>query len=102
MARLVHSDYLEQASDSGLPGFILFGLFIFGNLTVIGKRLIDGSGGVAWAVWLGLLGLALQSFVEFGLYIPALAWPAFLFLGWLSGLPQGPGRIQIDSPDRTR
>ncbi len=102
MARLVHNDYLEQASDSGLPGFILFGLLIFGHLITAGKRLTDGSGGVAWAVWLGLLGWALQSFVEFGLYIPALAWPVFLFLGWLSGLPQELGRIQIDSPDRTR
>ncbi|MDB6023564.1 MAG: O-antigen polymerase, partial [Pedosphaera sp.] len=37
------------------------------------------------AVWLGVLGWALQSFVEFGLYIPALAWPAFGFMGWLLG-----------------
>jgi hypothetical protein len=38
------------------------------------------------AVWLGVLGWSLQSLVEFGLYIPALAWPAFTFLGWLLGL----------------
>jgi hypothetical protein len=34
-------------------------------------------------LWLGTLGWALQSFVEFGLYLPALAWPAFAFLGCL-------------------
>jgi hypothetical protein len=45
----------------------------------------------AFAVWLGMLGWALQGFVEFGLYIPALAWPAFVMLGWLldSGRPAG-------------
>ena len=37
------------------------------------------------AVWLGLLGWALQSFVEFVLYIPALAWTGFAFFGWLWG-----------------
>jgi hypothetical protein len=37
------------------------------------------------AVWLGVLGWALQGVIEFGLYIPALAWPAFAFLGWLLG-----------------
>ena len=29
----------------------------------------------------------LQGFVEFGLYIPALAWPAWLMLGWLLASP---------------
>jgi len=33
-----------------------------------------------------LLGWSIQGVVEFGLYIPALAWPAFLFLGWLLGV----------------
>ena len=39
------------------------------------------------AVRLGLLAWALQGFVEFGLYIPALAWPAWLMLGWLLASP---------------
>ena len=44
-----------------------------------------------FAVWLGVLGWSLQSLVEFGLYIPALAWPAFTFLGWLrQELPRRP------------
>ena len=36
-------------------------------------------------LWIGLLGWTLQSFVEFGLYIPALSWGAFFWLGWLLG-----------------
>jgi len=38
-----------------------------------------------FGVWVGVLGWALQGLVEFGLYIPALAWPAFALLGWLLG-----------------
>jgi O-antigen ligase len=83
MARLAHNDYLEQASDSGIVGFILFCLFTLGSVLVLGKCLGSCTDRVASSVWFGLVGWALQSFVEFGLYIPALAWPAFLFLGWL-------------------
>src|SRR6476620_379574 len=32
MARLAHNDYLQQASDSGVPGFILYSGFIVGAL----------------------------------------------------------------------
>lgn len=44
---------------------------------------------LVFGVWLGVLGWSLQGFAEFGLYIPALAWPAFAFLGWLLA-KQGP------------
>ena len=36
-----------------------------------------------FAVYLGVLGFCAQGFLEFGLYLPALAWPAFTLLGWL-------------------
>jgi len=91
MARLAHNDYLEQASDSGLVGLLTYGLFIAGALLWsfprAGKTLTadDSDEWLTFAVWLGALGWSLQSFVEFGLYIPALAWPAFTFLGWLLG-----------------
>ena len=99
-SRLVHNDYLEQASDSGLPGFLLYTAFIAGTLYWTRPRRIDSAatavkGGPGppgpqrdWQrvwVWLGVLGWALQGFMEFGLYVPALAWPAFAFLGWLLG-----------------
>lgn len=91
MARLTHNDYLEQACDSGWPAFVIFTAFIatvlyFGHSVVVRSPL-------HLAVWLGALGWALQSFVEFGLYIPAIAWTAFLFLGWLLG-----NRNPIDTP----
>jgi O-antigen ligase len=90
MARLVHNDYLEQASDSGVPGLLAYAVFIVcalvwsfpkaGNTPATGP-----DDWLMFSVWLGVLGWSLQSLVEFGLYIPALAWPAFTFLGWLLG-----------------
>jgi O-antigen ligase len=112
MARLTHNDYLQQASDSGVAGWLAYTVFIVGALVwgfprAGGKAHDEGgaqrsarptfggerdpgntpSSGVpdwlTFAVWLGALGWSLQSLSEFGLYIPALAWPAFTFLGWL-------------------
>jgi len=93
MARLVHNDYLEQASDSGVPGLLAYTIFIVAGLAWSFPRAEKAvtTGADDWqtfAVWLGVLGWSLQSFVEFGLYIPALAWPAFTFLGWLLGRKQ--------------
>ena len=85
MAKLTHNDYLEQASDSGLPGFILFSTFLIGSVIVLGRRVWVSSSGEEFGIWIGLFGYALQSFVEFGLYIPALSWAAFFLLGWLWG-----------------
>ena len=88
MTRLVHNNYLEQAADSGLVGFLTFCSFMFGSLAVLYRKTVAEP--VPFCVWLGLLGWVLQGFVEFGLYIPALAWPAFLFFGWLWGVgPNG-------------
>jgi len=84
MARLAHNDYLEQFSDSGLIGGISYAAWIGLLLLTLGRRvwgLKDDP--LLFAVFAGLLGWILQSLVEFGLYIPALAWPAFSMLGWL-------------------
>jgi O-antigen ligase len=90
MARLVHNDYLEQASDSGVPGLLAYALFIVTavawSFPKAGKTAATGSEDwLVFSVWLGVLGWSLQGLVEFGLYLPALAWPAFTLLGWLLG-----------------
>lgn len=90
MAKLAHNDYLEQASDSGWLAALLFSGFIGGGLVLAHRRV--GRSPLHFAVWLGLVAWALQGFVEFGLYIPAMSWSAFLLLGWL--LASEP----IDSP----
>jgi O-antigen ligase len=88
MARLTHNDYLEQASDSGLPGMVLYTALVAGVLVASVRK--GDRDWVRRAVWLGVLGWVLQSTVEFGLYIPAVAWPAFTFMGWLLGRGSNP------------
>tara|TARA_Y100000588_G_scaffold389303_1_gene491694 strand:+ start:667 stop:2106 length:1440 start_codon:yes stop_codon:yes gene_type:complete len=83
--RLTHNDYLQQASDSGWPGFALYAAFVGWAVWLLAWRRMDDP--VRMAARLGLLAWVLQGFVEFGLYIPALAWPAWLMLGWLLAEP---------------
>jgi hypothetical protein len=83
MARLAHNDFLEQASDSGWPGFAAYLTLISGTLGVLYRQ--STSNPLRFATWIGLFGWFLHGLVEFGLYIPALAWLAFTLLGWLWG-----------------
>jgi O-antigen ligase len=90
MSRLAHNDYLQQASDSGWPGFVLYGAFVLLALwktrPAQGEPAAGGTGGsLRFCVWLGVLAWALQGLIEFGLYLPSLAWCAFAWLGWLIG-----------------
>lgn len=81
MTQLCHNDYLEQATDSGLPGFVAYMAMIVGFLAYLYRYRIRGGFTLGFAVWLGLLGLCLHSIVEYHLYIPALAWPMFFLVG---------------------
>jgi O-antigen ligase len=83
MSRMTHNDYLQQGSDSGLPGLLAYCGFVV--LALLGGY-PRGTGAPDWprlAVWLGVLGWAVQSLFEFPLYIPATAWLPFALLGWL-------------------
>jgi hypothetical protein len=80
---LVHNDYLQQASDSGIPGFLTYIVFMWGALGLVTVRKVTWQSPYRFAIWLGLLGWSLQSLAEFNLYMPALAWPAFALLGWM-------------------
>lgn len=86
MARLVHNDYLEQFSDSGFPGGIAYSAWITLLLLTLWRRTWIDSSPVNFAIFLGLLGWFAQGMSEFGLYIPALAWPAFALAGSCLGM----------------
>ena len=81
MARLAHNDYLEQFSDSGIPGGIFYGAWSVLALVTIGKRVWKTGNQRMFAIFIGLLGWFVQGVGEFSLYIPALAWTAFTLLG---------------------
>jgi hypothetical protein len=83
MARLAHNDYLEQFSDSGLPGGLAYAGWIALAMAAIGKKLWRAGDPLRFAVFAGLTGWFAQGFGEFGLYVPALAWTAFTLLGCL-------------------
>jgi O-antigen ligase len=87
MAKLCHNDYLEQATDSGLFGSISYTGMVIVYFVLL-YRYSTQARPLNWlnfAVWLGVFGLWLHSFVEFHLYVPALAWPTFFLCGWLMG-----------------
>jgi hypothetical protein len=54
---------------------------------------------VTFAIFAGLLAWFLQGFIEFGLFIPALAWTAFSLAGCLLTLKPGTDGV---SAARTR
>jgi O-antigen ligase len=85
MARLAHNDYLEQFSDSGILAGLAYTAWIVLALGMVGKNLWRSRDHFAFAVFLGLLGWFIQGLGEFGLFVPALAWTAFMLLGCLIG-----------------
>ncbi len=86
MARLAHNDYLEQLSDSGIPGGAFFAAWILLALAITGRQILKISNTIHFAVFIGLLGWFIQGIGEFSLYVPALAWIAFTLLGCLLGV----------------
>lgn len=86
MARLAHNDYLEQFSDSGLPGGLLYLGWIGAWFLLVARPSWRSSDLLVLATALGVSGWLLQGFSEFGLYVPALAWTAFTLAGSLAGI----------------
>ncbi len=98
MARLAHNDYLQQASDSGFPGLIAYGVFIGGMLWYGHAGWRSDRSPLRLSIWVGLLLWSLQALMEFTLYVPAVAWTALAFAGWLLGSTDAqPGKAELPS-----
>lgn len=90
-AQLAHNNYLQMWSDSGFCAFIVFAalwlLALKDALRLIGQRRGDAG---AVAVCAALAGWVIHGLVDFDLYVPGLAIPAFMLLGILQGLKEQP------------
>ncbi len=112
MTRLVHNDYLEQFSDSGVLGGILYLVWIGSALWVSGRIALREREPVRALLWVGTAAWFIQGFVEFSLYIPGLAGLAFTFLGgltdgstplsWRSSVESTPTSTRPPSPTLSR
>ena len=89
MARLVHNDYLQQFSDSGLPGGVAYLVWVLGSLGLAWNRLRSAPSPILiTSLLLGVSAWFAQGLSEFSLYVPPLAWTAFTLLGIALGVPR--------------
>ena len=68
-----HNDYLEILASGGLIAAALTVWFVFGFCRFVAARVRSDSGfvlAVRWGAVIALFGVAIHSFVEFGLHVP--------------------------------
>ena len=90
-AQLAHNNFLQMWSDSGVAAFAAFALLWLVALKD-GFRLARQRQGdaAAIAVCAATAGWIVHGLVDFDLYVPGVAMPAFLLLGILQGLKDLP------------
>ena len=90
-AQLAHNSFLEMWSDSGVIAFVVFALMWLVALKD-GWKLVRHRPGdaAATAVYAATTGWVVHGLVDFDLYVPGVAMPAFLLLGTLQGLKELP------------
>ena len=85
-AQLAHNDYLEMWCDSGVAAFAVFvALWVvaLGDAFRLARRRGDA---VSVALCMALVGWVVHGLVDFDLYSPGVALPAFVLLGIMQGL----------------
>jgi O-antigen ligase len=85
-----HNDFVEVASDFGLPGLAILGslvaLTLWTALRILAKRKSDLPRGVAFGVAMSIVALLIHSAVDFNLQIPAnaLTMVVILAMAWIA------------------
>jgi O-antigen ligase len=102
-AQLAHNNFLQMWSDSGVAGFVVFALLwlvaLRDGLALVRQRVGDAA---AIAITAALAGWVVHGVVDFDLYVPGVAWPAFGLLGVLQGLKNLPDIQPVTAPSRRR
>jgi O-antigen ligase len=90
-AQAVHNSFLQMWSDSGVLAFIAFAALwlvaVRDSLRLARERVGDVA---AAAVCGALAGWSIHGLVDFDLYVPGVALPAFILLGTVQGLKELP------------
>ncbi len=90
-AQVVHNNFLQMWSDSGVLAFIAYALLwivaVRDSFRLARQRVGDAA---AMAVCGALAGWTVHGLVDFDLYAPGVALPAFILLGTVQGLKEIP------------
>ena len=90
-AQAVHNSYLQMWSDSGVLAFVAFALLwivgVWDAFRLARQRIGDAA---AMAICGALAGWAVHGLLDFDLYAPGVALPAFILLGIVQGLKELP------------
>jgi O-antigen ligase len=90
-AAAVHNNFLQMWSDSGVLAFIAFAALWIVAVRDSFRLARERAGDVAAAAICGaLVGWTVHGLVDFELYVPGVALPAFVLLGTLQGLKELP------------
>lgn len=90
-AQFVHNNFLQMWADSGVAGFVIFALLWLVGLRdafALARQRTGDAAGIAIAA--ALTGWTVHSLLDFDLYVPGVALPAFVLLGVLQGLKDMP------------
>lgn len=85
-----HNDYVQFLSEVGIVGVAILGLLVLSTLFVALRTQYERedplSRGVAFSVTMGIVSLAIHSWVDFNLQIPAnaLTFTVLLAMGWVA------------------
>ena len=90
-AQVVHNSFLQMWSDSGVLAFLAYALLwivaVRDSFRLARQRVGDAA---AMAVCGALAGWTVHGLVDFDLYAPGVALPAFILLGTVQGLKELP------------
>lgn len=102
-AQLVHNNFLQMWSDSGMVAFLVFSLLWLVALRDAFELARQRTGdAAAIAICAALAGWTVHSLMDFDLYVPGVAMPAFLLLGMLQGLKELPQVRSVAPREQTR